>query len=70
MKLATDHKGNLRSFFSPDKVSQALGVHKRTVLRMIERRELRAHSIRPGVLRIPDYELERLLAGRTVGSGS
>lgn len=70
MKLATDSKGKLRFFFSPEKISQALGVHRRTILRMIERKELVAISVRPGVLRVPVDELERLLRSRSVGKSS
>lgn len=68
MKLATDAKGKLRAFFSPEKVAEALGVHRKTVLRMIQRRELEAYSIRPGVIRIPVDQIEKLLRSRAVGA--
>jgi len=63
---ATDHTGKLRPFFSPEKIAEALGVHRKTVLRMIQRKELVAYSIRPGVLRVPETEIERLLRSRCI----
>lgn len=67
MKRATDGKGALRRMFAPSKVAVALSVHKRTVLRMVERRELEAYCIRPGCIRIPESEVERLLGERSIG---
>lgn len=66
-RIATDGAGKPRPFFSPEKISQALGVHRDTILRMIKRKELIAFSVRPGVLRVPADELDRLLRSRSVG---
>ncbi len=66
-RVATDHKGNLRRFFSPAKVAESLGCHKRTVLRMVKRRELEAYQPAAGLIRIPADEVERLLTARSIG---
>lgn len=42
-------------------------MHRKTILRMIEREELKAVSVRPGVLRVPADELDRFLRSRSVG---
>lgn len=66
-RLATDGHGQLRRFFSTKKVADALDIHPRTVLRMIERREIVAFQIVANETRIPESEIERLLRERSIG---
>ena len=67
MKLATTPKGKLRKFFSPEQVATALGYSRKTILRMIDRKELTAVAGVANRLRIPEDDLERLLQQRLMG---
>lgn len=64
---ATDGKGQLRRFFSPKAFAEALSLNKRTVLRMIERKEILAYQVVGNEIRIPEDELNRLLRERSIG---
>jgi excisionase family DNA binding protein len=66
MKLATNSKGELRKYYSPQHVAEALGLNRRTVLEMIHRGELFAVVPVANRIRIPEEELERLLQQTTL----
>ena len=67
MKLATNSKGELRKFYTPQKVADALSIHRRTVLEMIHRGEITAYIPVANRIRIPEDELERLLRQTATG---
>ncbi len=67
MKIATNSSGELRRFYSPEKVANALGLNRRTILTMIQRGEISAYMPVANRIRIPEEELERLLQQTAVG---
>ena len=67
MKLATNSKGELRKFYTPQQVAEALNIHRRTVLEMIRRGEISAVVPVANRIRIPEEELERLLRQTILG---
>ena len=67
MKLATNSKGELRKFYTPQKVAEALSLNRRTILEMIRRGELSASVPVANRIRIPEEELERLLQQTSLG---
>ena len=67
MKLATNSKGELRKFYTPQQVAEALNINRRTVLEMIHRGEITAHVPVANRIRISEEELERLLQRTAYG---
>lgn len=67
MKLATTKDGNLRRFFAVPKVAEALDVHERTIVRMIQRKEITGVRLRANILLIPEDELERIMQRQREG---
>jgi excisionase family DNA binding protein len=65
MKLATDAQGDLRKYYSPQHVADALSLHRRTVLQMIRRGEIQAVNPVANRIRISSEEVERLLKERS-----
>lgn len=66
-KPFADSSGAPRRFFSPERVAEALGLHKRTVLRMVQRKELEAYQPTANCIRIPEDAINKLLASRSIG---
>ena len=67
MKLATNSKGELRKFYTPEQVAAALNLNRRTILTMIQRDEISAFIPVANRIRIPEEELERLLQQTAYG---
>lgn len=67
MRIATNSKGELRKFHSPEKIASALGLNRRTILEMIRRKEISGYSPVANRIRIPEEELERLLIQSNLG---
>jgi excisionase family DNA binding protein len=67
MKLATTKDGVLRRFFAVPKVAEALDIHERTIIRMIQNKEITAVRWKANILRIPEDELERIMQRQREG---
>lgn len=67
MKLATNSNGELRKFYTPQQVAEALSINRRTVLEMIRRGEITAYIPVANRIRISEEELERLLQRTACG---
>lgn len=67
MKLATTKDGTLRRYFAAHKVAEALDVHERTIIRMIQRKEITGVRLRANILLIPEEELERIMQRQREG---
>lgn len=66
-KLATNSSGELRKFYTPQKVAEALDLNRRTILEMIHRGEISAFVPVANRIRIPEEEIERLLQQTAFG---
>jgi excisionase family DNA binding protein len=67
MKLATRDDGELRKFFSVVQIAEALGVHPRTIVRKIQRKEITAVRWEKNIVRVPEDELERIMQQQREG---
>ena len=65
MKLATNAQGDLRKYYTPQNIADALSLHRRTVLEMIRRGDIEAINPVANRIRISEEELERLLRERS-----
>jgi excisionase family DNA binding protein len=66
-KIATNSRGELRKFYSPQQVANALAINRRTVLEMVRRGDLSAYVPVANRIRIPEDEIERLLQQTALG---
>ena len=64
------HKTRSGTWVTVDEVAEALGVHRRTVRRWIERGDLPAHRVGPRLLRVRVEDLEALAGGRIPSAAS